>query len=68
VGATTITAIHGSRANRAGSFFQCAKTASGQAAKRLSAMNKDIPGDTYAKRPINIYQAPEGTHTATETT
>jgi len=54
VGATTITAIHGSRANRAGSFFECAKSASVQATKCLSAMNRDIPGDTYAKRPINI--------------
>src|SRR5215471_14045000 len=28
----------------------------------------EIPGDTYAKRPINIHKAPKGTHTATETT
>jgi len=38
VGATIIAAIHGNRANRAGSFSN-AQSTSGQAAKRLSAMN-----------------------------
>jgi hypothetical protein len=30
-------------------------------------MNKEVQADSYAKRAISIYRAPEGTHTATET-
>jgi hypothetical protein len=44
------------------------QSVSGQAAKCLSAMNNQTLGDTYAKRPINIYKATQKTHTATETT
>ena len=67
VGETIIAAIHGSHANRAGSFFE-RQSASGQAAKCRSAMNNEVLRDMYAKRPINIYKAPEGTYAATETT
>jgi hypothetical protein len=31
-------------------------------------MNKEMSEDIYAKRPINIYKAPKGTHAAAETT
>jgi hypothetical protein len=55
-GATTIAAIHGNRANRAGSFFECTKL-SGQATKCLSGMNKTFQGirmptgrSTFTKR------------------
>ena len=36
---TTIAAIHGNRANRAGNFFECTKSL-GRATKCLSGMNK----------------------------
>ena len=56
MGATIIAPIHGSRANHAGSFFECTST-SGQAAKRLSAMNEKLQGirmprgrSTFTKR------------------
>ena len=41
---------------------------SGQAGKCRSAINKEMPGVMYAKRPINIYKAPKRTHAAAETT
>ena len=56
MGATTIAATHGSRANRAGSFFE-RQSAYDQAAKCLSAISKEIRGDTYSKRPFDIYEA-----------
>ena len=56
MGATIIAAIHGSRANRAGSFFD-AQSTSGQATKCLSAMNQRFQGirmprgrSTFTKR------------------
>jgi hypothetical protein len=30
-------------------------------------VDEAIPGGTYAKRPINVYKAPKGTHASTET-
>jgi hypothetical protein len=56
VDATTIAAIRGSRANRAGSFFEHTKDVP-EAAKCLSAMNREIRGipmprgrSTFTKR------------------
>ena len=64
VGATTTMAIHDGRANRVGSF----RTQGVGSRKMLASDGLKLFGGRYAKRPRKIYKAPEGTHTATETT
>jgi hypothetical protein len=63
VGETTIAAIHGNRANRAGSF---SNTTCLVRFEDVPAGYEQRIGDTYAKRPINVYKAPKRTRTATE--
>jgi RNA recognition motif-containing protein len=64
-GETTIAAIHGSRANSVGSFFECTRWVR-SGANCLWGRTKKCQ-ERYAKRPINIYKAPKRTCTATET-
>jgi hypothetical protein len=62
VGETTIAAIHGNRANRAGSFSN-AQGASDQAAKCLSAMNEGKPkGGVCQEADQHLQSAKKNTH------
>ncbi len=63
----TIVAMRVSRASRVGSFL-LTRNSAGRYEITSQRQTTEEFGDEYATRPINIYEAPEGTDTTTETT